>query len=462
MTAEERNNGFWIQGTTDAATNVDVTFAGITKPAIVTGQRWEVYFGTTEIPLASDLVLQVTAVARDRAFNTSTMATLPVIVNTDPPAVPTINIIGNDNIVNSAEARSGIALNGTSQAGNLINIIIGTRSFSAIANRDGNWNIVIGSRSLPVADGEYIAKATATNKSGVISSSVIRTFQLDRTPPLILSAVLDGSTLVLETSEDLERGTFSPTEIDLMDRRTPIQIEMILISENAPRQLKIILTSQPEATADLSLNYMPNNNSNQILDMSGNLLSRFRSLKPSSIRTSSSVSVLAPGYTSIDLIGNSNIHAFGNRLNNIINGNIGDIIISGGYGADILTGGGGRNTFRLNSLSDSLLGSTTNPLYDHITDYSIGTDIIDAPVAIPKSKISHLGSINALNQANITSLLAPIQFQANSAATFTVSANATTRQFIAINDSTAGFNATRDAIIEIAGFAGSLLNLQIM
>jgi hypothetical protein len=43
-------------------------------------------------------------------------------------------------------------------------------------------------------------------------------------------------------------------------------------------------------------------------------------------------------------------------------------------------------------------------------------------------------------------------FTANSAARFTFG----TRTFVAINDATAGFSATTDAIIEVTGLTGTL------
>ncbi len=39
---------------------------------------------------------------------------------------------------------------------------------------------------------------------------------------------------------------------------------------------------------------------------------------------------------------------------------------------------------------------------------------------------------------------------------------ATARPFLALNDSTAGFLATTDAIVEITGYSGSLANLAVV
>jgi len=51
---------------------------------------------------------------------------------------------------------------------------------------------------------------------------------------------------------------------------------------------------------------------------------------------------------------------------------------------------------------------------------------------------------------------------ANRAATFSFADTAGPRTFLAINDATAGFSATNDAIVEITGFSGSLANLALI
>jgi hypothetical protein len=58
----------------------------------------------------------------------------------------------------------------------------------------------------------------------------------------------------------------------------------------------------------------------------------------------------------------------------------------------------------------------------------------------------------ALNNAGIIAKLTTTNFAANFAAQFTFG----TRTFVAINNATAGFSATTDAIIEVTGLTGTL------
>ena len=59
-----------------------------------------------------------------------------------------------------------------------------------------------------------------------------------------------------------------------------------------------------------------------------------------------------------------------------------------------------------------------------------------------------------LDATGIAARLTTATFTANSAAQFTFG----TRSFVAINDGTAGFSATTDAIIEVTGLTGTLGN----
>jgi hypothetical protein len=64
--------------------------------------------------------------------------------------------------------------------------------------------------------------------------------------------------------------------------------------------------------------------------------------------------------------------------------------------------------------------------------------------------------VATLDTNGIAARLTTAVFTANSAAQFTFGTGTNTRSFVAINDATAGFNATTDAIIEVTGFTGTL------
>jgi Ca2+-binding RTX toxin-like protein len=155
--------------------------------------------------------------------------------------------------------------------------------------------------------------------------------------------------------------------------------------------------------------------------------------------------------------GNGNDTLLGDSGNDTLFGNTGNDLLVGGAGADILIGGSGTNTFRYSTLTDSLLA---NP--DHITDFVIGTDIIDGQNAVTASNLFKGGTVSALTQAGISTVLNSGSFTSKGAAVFTYGTGSSTQTFLALNNNVAGFQTNGDAIIDITGYSGSLNNLAIV
>ena len=122
---------------------------------------------------------------------------------------------------------------------------------------------------------------------------------------------------------------------------------------------------------------------------------------------------------------------------------------------DMLTGLGGIDTFSFTALSRSTLVN-----FDRITDFAIGTDVLDGPNAITAADINKLGLADSLDASSISTLLTSSTFFANKAATFSYGdPSGISRSFIALNDGFSGYSASNDAIIEITGYTGLLANL---
>ena len=126
-------------------------------------------------------------------------------------------------------------------------------------------------------------------------------------------------------------------------------------------------------------------------------------------------------------------------------------------GADQLTGLGGNDVFRLSSLGQSLLGDV-----DRITDFSIGADSLDGPMAVAATQVAKLGAVSALSEAGVASVLTSTSFLASKAATFTLGSGPTTRTFVALNNGVAGFQAASDGVLEITGYNGDLRGLAVI
>jgi Ca2+-binding RTX toxin-like protein len=98
---------------------------------------------------------------------------------------------------------------------------------------------------------------------------------------------------------------------------------------------------------------------------------------------SSATYMLGNNIENLVLIGDDNINAKGNSLNNIITGNNQNNIISGLKGNDIITGGGGNDIF----IFDTILNAKQN--IDTITDFAEGVD----KIGLKASLFKKLGSI---------------------------------------------------------------------
>ena len=171
----------------------------------------------------------------------------------------------------------------------------------------------------------------------------------------------------------------------------------------------------------------------------------------------------------IILTGSANINGTGNNLNNLLSGNSGnnslnggdgnDTItggdgndsLDGGSGADRLIGGSGADTFHLAAFTDSLVTSI-----DWITDFAIGTDVLDGPTAVAAANISKLTTGNAFNIANLARALSSTNFIANGGSLITF----TNGTYLALNNNVAGWDAATDAVIRF-DFTGNTANLSI-
>ena len=133
--------------------------------------------------------------------------------------------------------------------------------------------------------------------------------------------------------------------------------------------------------------------------------------------------------------------------NDLLFGGASNDILTGGLGKDSLTGGLGVDRFDYRTLADSVFSS-----FDVITDFNANTGNDLFLVTIARTGFSNAGIVATLDTNGIAAQLTNTTFTANSAAQFSFGS----RTFVAINDATAGFGATTDAIIEVTGLTGTL------
>jgi uncharacterized delta-60 repeat protein len=161
--------------------------------------------------------------------------------------------------------------------------------------------------------------------------------------------------------------------------------------------------------------------------------------------TSSASTVLAPDKDILELTGSKNIFGTGNDRDNTITGNSGRNRITGGLGKDILTGGLGQDVFFYAGRNESLLGH-----FDVIKDFSAGETIACGFDVEGDAIIAPRGIIDSLIESSIKGLLTETVFEANSVDAFKVIG--ISGCFVAINDSSNGFQAGTDSIIYLLNY----------
>jgi len=138
---------------------------------------------------------------------------------------------------------------------------------------------------------------------------------------------------------------------------------------------------------------------------------------------------------------------------NLTGGNRSDTLI-GDQHKNQLTGGAGDNSFVFTTLENSLFAA-----HDVITDFKISSDSIMGREYVSAENVQNLGPVNTLDTTGLTTILNGLV--GNGAATFTFVSGETTRTFIVMNDVQEGYQADKDAVIEITGYTGDLADLEI-
>ncbi|GCL44184.1 bluetail domain-containing putative surface protein [Dolichospermum planctonicum] len=159
------------------------------------------------------------------------------------------------------------------------------------------------------------------------------------------------------------------------------------------------------------------------------------------------------------------INGTGNGLNNTITDNTKDNVLDGGAGNDIIRASGGNDTLTGGLGTDTLTGGLGNDRFvytnlthsllagiDTIKDFNNSTETDRFVVSTARSVFNTVSGVTGLNATAIGNVLTTTNFGANAAALFTIGS----KSYVAINDSTAGFSATSDAIVDITGYKGTL------
>ncbi len=163
--------------------------------------------------------------------------------------------------------------------------------------------------------------------------------------------------------------------------------------------------------------------------------------------TSSPVSVnlsspaTATGFNSI--LGVENVT--GGSGNDTLTGNSGANVLNGGAGADTLSGGGGSDKFVFTTLANSRAAA-----FDTITDFTPGVDQLQIGhelASLTTGTVKGTGNL----ATDLASVLNANNLMAYGAAEVTIKGGKDAGTYVVINDNTAGYNASNDGVVMLAG-----------
>ena len=172
VNASEAGSGVTFGGTVEPGSTVMVNFAGVDRAATVGANgSWTVSYAAGEIPQSNGGSFTMTAVATDGAGNSSTLTQAVVVDNMAGSLTLSSAPIETDNIINAVEASDGVVVRGTSDAGNLVQVQMGTASVSVVTDASGNWSANFGASQ--IEGGQYSAPITATTTDAAGNSRTV-------------------------------------------------------------------------------------------------------------------------------------------------------------------------------------------------------------------------------------------------------------------------------------------------
>src|SRR4029077_2415646 len=224
LNSSEAQSNLAISGTTSGVEDgqhVTVTLNSHSYDAVVTSNTW------TATVLASDLAhavlpdgsYTVTASVSDAAGNPATPATKTLKVDETAPSIA-IGTIAGDNVLNSSEAQSNLAISGTTSGvedGQHVTVTLNSHSYDAVVTSN-TWTATVLASDLAHAvlpDGSYTVTASVSDAAGNPATPATKTLKVDETAPSIAIGTIAGDNVLdaLEAHSNLAiSGTTSGVE----------------------------------------------------------------------------------------------------------------------------------------------------------------------------------------------------------------------------------------------------------
>jgi hypothetical protein len=181
INAAEAAAGIQLNGNAEAGSTVQALWGGIGVGSAVASSEgiWSISVASNDLPADGSSTLQITS--RDAAGNNSGILSRAIELDRLAPSIPSINSVGNGDVVNAQAAENGVRVAGTAEAGSLVQLQWGDQIRSVNAGSNGTWQIEYSSSQLPL-DGQRTITATAIDAAGNVSAAASRPVLIDTTP----------------------------------------------------------------------------------------------------------------------------------------------------------------------------------------------------------------------------------------------------------------------------------------
>ncbi len=182
----EYANGVSISGNGEVGAKVSVLVNGHTQNTTVGADgKWTVTFTQAQIPGGDYHTIPAVVTATD-ALGNKTVINRDIAIDTVPHPISVTNV-GGDNLINLSESQSGYAVNGTSTAGAVMTVVIGSETRTVTAGADGKWSASFTSASI-TQDGSANVTVSTVDAAGNASTSTFP-FRVDTVASLAVNMV---------------------------------------------------------------------------------------------------------------------------------------------------------------------------------------------------------------------------------------------------------------------------------
>jgi Ca2+-binding RTX toxin-like protein len=270
----------------------------------------------------------------DAAGNATTVDLGSLTLDTTPPALPTIDTVAGDNVVNAAEAAE-LTLSGKTEGGTTVEVFVSGEEgpiATPIVSEDGTWSFTPEG----VDDGTYTLTVVATDAAGNTATSLPLEVTIDTDEPA-LDITSDDGTVNVSTPTITGTSEFGSTvHVSFFNGKNSVSQGDAIVGEDGSWSY----------TPDSALADGPYEVSVQATDAAGNV-----SDIETETLTVATVGVTDNGGKGADDLSDMATEA-GDTLNGLggndtIDGHGGNDTIRGGKGADTVLGGAGDDVIQI-------------------------------------------------------------------------------------------------------------------